>query len=101
MQWLTTHGSMGSLIGLFNDAGEFHFAIYIGHEHYLSMFGNFGPLMIANLSEMKKAFDCPHVFEIESMRLSTDDLAPFFQAREILSVRERKNAGTIYNCYLV
>lgn len=46
-----------------NSNGITHFAIYMGHNLYLSKFGNTGRLIAASLDEMKKGFGGDFVFK--------------------------------------
>ncbi len=56
---------------LLNEFTNDHFAIYIGENYYISMFGKSGLIAISDLDAMKKCFDaseCVEVSEIPKLR---------------------------------
>lgn len=64
----------GDIVYLFKneDKSSFHFAIYLGHGSYLSLFGISGPLCITKMNELKKAWDTDSV-QIVQLNLQQDN----------------------------
>jgi ABC-type thiamine transport system ATPase subunit len=57
-----------------NDKPNVHFAVYLTHGIYLSLFGSTGSIIASTLQEMKKGFSTPHAAKLTLQDESSQSL---------------------------